>query len=169
MPLQNNNRFVVHEHHARQLHWDFRLEIDGVLKSWAIPKGPSLNPADRRLAVRVDDHDLEYIDFEGVIPEGEYGAGIVVVWDAGTFTLLEDRDPTEALKKGKLVLNLNGTRLKGGFSLVQMKGKGRQNWLLIKKKDADAMIPYAPDSALTEEKRRGLEAKGSSETKTGEP
>ncbi len=158
--MNDHPRFVVHEHHARQLHWDFRLEMGGFLKSWAVPKGPSLNPSDKRLAVRVEDHDLNYIDFEGVIPEGDYGAGIVAIWDLGTYSLLEKQDPLKALEKGKLVFNMQGKRLKGGFSLVQMKGKDPKNWLLIKKKDLQAKVPYRLDPALTEGKRRALEARG---------
>jgi len=131
--------------------------MGGVLKSWAVPKGPSLNPADKRLAVQVEDHPLEYIDFEGIIPEGEYGAGIVVVWDFGTYTLMEDRDPLHALENGKLVISLKGKRLKGGFSLVRMKGKDPKNWLMIKKSDSHTKVPYIPDSALTHEKRLTLE------------
>lgn len=154
--MQNKTRFVVHEHHARQLHWDFRLEMGESLKSWAVPKGPSLNPLDKRLAVRVDDHDPAYIDFEGVIPEGEYGAGTVVIWDAGTYTLLEGDDPLQALETGKLVFFLDGAHLTGGFSLVRMKGKDLKHWLLIKKKDAHAKTPYRVKPALTKEKRRRL-------------
>src|SRR5512147_241649 len=110
-------KFVVHEHHASRLHYDFRLEIAGVLKSWAIPKGPSMNPADKRLAVMVPDHDLTYIDFEGVIPKGTYGAGPVVVWDAGEFELLGTDDPEAALTIGKLSFKLKGKKLKGEFAL----------------------------------------------------
>jgi bifunctional non-homologous end joining protein LigD len=122
--------FVVQEHHARQLHYDFRLEIEGVLKSWAIPKGPSLNPADKRLAVMVDDHALEYINFEGIIPEGQNGSGAVVIWDSGTYRLLEGDNPVQALKSGKIVLELHGKHLKGGFTLVRMKANASQNFLL---------------------------------------
>jgi bifunctional non-homologous end joining protein LigD len=127
-------RFVIHEYHARQLHYDFRLEIGGVLKSWAIPKGPSLNPSDKRLAVMVDDHSLECFDFEGIIPEDQYGSGAVVIWDSGSYSLLEGNDPMEALENGKMVMELHGKILKGGFTLVKMKGRGEKNWLLIKKK-----------------------------------
>ncbi len=149
-------RFVIHEHHARQLHYDFRLEIGGVLKSWAIPKGPSLNPADKRLAVMVDDHLLEYFDFEGIIPEGQYGSGAVVIWDSGTYSLLEKNDPMEALESGKMVMELHGNILKGAFTLVQMKGRGEKNWLLIKKKDRYSQTEWILQKALTKERKRSL-------------
>ncbi len=148
----NPRRFVVQEHKASRLHYDFRLEINGVLKSWAIPKGPSMNPADKRLAIMVPDHVLEYIDFEGIIPKGGYGAGPVIVWDAGEFVLLETDDPDAALTAGKLSFNLKGKRLKGAFTLAQMqglpKGTGKE-WLLMKKKDAYALPYYAIKTELT--------------------
>jgi len=149
-------RFLVQEHHARQLHYDFRLEIAGVLKSWALPKGPSLNPADKRLAVMVDDHSLEYFGFEGIIPAGQYGAGIVVIWDQGEYSLLEGNDPLEAIKSNKIVFELRGKILKGGFTLVKMKGRGENNWLLIKKKDAHSQAKWALQRALTKEKEATL-------------
>ena len=149
-------RFVIHEHHARQLHYDFRLEIEGVLKSWAIPKGPSLNPADKRLAVMVDDHLLEYFDFEGIIPEGQYGSGAVVIWDSGTYSLLEGDNPVEALESGKIVMELYGKILKGGFTLVKMKGRGEKNWLLIKRKDSYSQTKWILQKALTEERENSL-------------
>ena len=149
-------RFVIHEHHARQLHYDFRLEIDGVLKSWAIPKGPSLNPVDKRLAVMVDDHLLEYFDFEGIIPEGQYGSGAVVIWDSGTYSLFEGDNPMEALESGKIVMELHGKILKGGFTLVKMKGRGEKNWLLIKKKDRYSQEKWTLQKALTEERKSSL-------------
>jgi bifunctional non-homologous end joining protein LigD len=121
--------FVVHEHHASHLHFDFRLEMDGVLKSWAIPKGPSMDPAHRRLAIQVDDHDLEYGSFEGTIPEGQYGAGRVAIWDNGTYEM--DRGD---IGEGRLELELKGKKLRGFFALFRMKGK-RKEWLLVKKKD----------------------------------
>ncbi len=152
-------RFVIHEHHARQLHYDFRLEIEEVLKSWAIPKGPSMTPSIKRLAVMVDDHSLEYIDFEGIIPEGNYGAGAVVIWDAGTYSLLEDDDPVKALESGKIVMELNGKILKGGFTLVKMKGHGEKNWLLIKKKDRYSQDKWTLQKALTDEKKSSLREK----------
>lgn len=149
-------RFVVQEHHARQLHYDFRLEIAGVLKSWAIPKGPSLNPSDKRLAVIVDDHALDYFDFEGIIPAEEYGAGTVVVWDSGNYCLLEGDDPVKAVESGKIVFELRGKILKGGFTLLEMKGPGKPNWLLIKKKDEYSEINWTLQQALTKEKESGL-------------
>ena len=152
-------RFVIHEHHARQLHYDFRLEIGDVLKSWAIPKGPSLNPADKRLAIMVDDHLLEYFDFEGIIPEGQYGSGAVVIWDSGTYSLLEGDNPVEALESGKIVMELYGKILKGGFTLVKMKGRCEKNWLLIKKKDSYSQVKWTLQKALTEEKKNSLREK----------
>ena len=140
--------FVVHMHAARRLHWDLRLEMDGVLRSWAVPKGPSPNRADKRLAVHVEDHPLEYGDFEGIIPEGNYGAGAVIVWDRGRWVPLED--PLEGMKKGKLLFELHGYKLKGKWTLVKLK-KGEKEWLLIKEKDgyvsADSALP--PESVLS--------------------
>ncbi len=127
-------KFVVQEHHSKKLHYDFRLEMGGILKSWAIPKGPSTNPKDKRLAVMVHDHPLDYIDFEGEIPPDQYGAGKVYIWDKGEYELIEGDDPIKELEKGKIVFRLNGNRLKGEFVLIKMKGKG-ENWLLIKKKE----------------------------------
>jgi bifunctional non-homologous end joining protein LigD len=152
-------RFLVQEHHARQLHYDFRLEMAGVLKSWALPKGPSLDPGDKRLAVMVDDHPLEYFGFEGIIPAGQYGAGAVVVWDRGEYDLLEEDDPLEALNKGKMVIELHGETLKGGFALIKMKGRGEKNWLLIKKKDDHSRIGWSLSQALTKEKKATLKEK----------
>lgn len=129
-------RFVVQKHDARQLHYDFRLEIDGALKSWAIPKGPSLDPADRRLAVHVEDHPLGYIDFEGDIPERQYGAGRVEVWDIGSWE--PQGDPLQGYASGKLKFRLEGEKLRGGWTLVRtrLRGSGgKEQWLLIKEKD----------------------------------
>jgi len=128
-------RFVVQKHAARSLHYDFRLEWDGVLKSWAVPKGPSLDPADKRLAVEVEDHPIEYGDFEGVIPEHEYGAGTVEIWDRGTW--MPDGDAGRGLARGHLAFALSGKRLSGRWVLIRMKRpeKGPQPWLLIKECD----------------------------------
>ncbi|MFO0795440.1 MAG: DNA polymerase ligase N-terminal domain-containing protein [Candidatus Brocadiaceae bacterium] len=145
-----SNRFVVHEHKASHLHYDFRLEIEGVLRSWAIPKGPSMNPSDKRLAVQVEDHPLEYIDFEGIIPEGQYGAGEVVVWDSGPYVLIEKQPD-------KLSFSLMGKKLKGNFTMVHMKGRGKGNeWLLIKQKDKHAIQGWKLETSLTPEKMSQL-------------
>ncbi len=134
--------FVVQRHRASHLHYDFRLEVDGVLKSWAVPKGPSLNPADKRLAMMVEDHPYHYKDFAGVIPEGNYGAGIVEIWDKGYYTDIynsnkknSEKNLEEGLKDGSLKFILHGKKLKGEFALVKMKGKGENSWLLIKHHD----------------------------------
>jgi bifunctional non-homologous end joining protein LigD len=125
-------RFVVQEHHATHLHWDFRLEVGGVLKSWAVPKGPSMDPADKRLAIQVDDHSLEFGSFEGIIPQGEYGAGRVIIWDSGTYEPLTPMD--EGLGRGHLAFLLSGSRLRGEFALVRLKrGATGREWLLMKK------------------------------------
>lgn len=129
--------FVVHEHHARNLHYDFRLELEGVLKSWAIPKGPSLDPADKRLAVQTEDHPLDYGKFHGTIPKGEYGAGEVFIWDHGTWES-EEVDPIAALKKGHLEFSLKGKKLKGKWILIKthyLESENKNNWLLIKRHD----------------------------------
>jgi bifunctional non-homologous end joining protein LigD len=131
----------------------------GVLKSWALPKGPSLNPADKRLAVMVDDHSLEYFGFEGIIPAGHYGAGAVVMWDQGAYSLQEGDNPVKALEAGKMIIELDGKILKGGFTLVKMKGRGENNWLLIKKKDAYSIIKWTIPRALTREKQAALQEK----------
>jgi bifunctional non-homologous end joining protein LigD len=128
----------------------------GVLKSWALPKGPSLRPVDKRLAIMVDDHPLDYFNFEGIIPAANYGAGIVVVWDKGNYKLLEGKDPEQSLERGKIVIELHGKTLRGAFVLVKMKGRGEKNWLLIKKKDQYSSGKWVLSPALTDERKRGL-------------
>ena len=138
--LPVGSRFVVQRHRARRLHYDFRLEMDGVLASWAVPKGPTLDPSVRRAAFHVEDHPLEYYDFEGVIPAGEYGGGDVIVWDAGTwdhYYQREGRDPVDAVARGELHMELDGEKLKGKFVLVRtsVDDAGKESWLLLHKKD----------------------------------
>lgn len=153
-PAGKSLQFVVQKHDASRLHYDFRLEMEGVLKSWAVPKGPSLNPADKRLAMMVEDHPFDYKDFEGIIPEGNYGAGTVMVWDTGTYEPLEETNGTKAaqnkvllkeLHGGSLKFRLNGKKLKGEFALVQTKGRGDNSWLLIKHRDK-----YATEKPVTD-------------------
>lgn len=133
--------FVVQKHDARNLHYDLRLEIDGVLVSWAVPKGLSLNPSEKRLAIMTEDHPLEYATFEGVIPEGQYGAGPVMVWDTGTYKNIKEKagklvPMDECLKNGQIELFLEGSKLQGGFALVKTRyGTDKDQWLLIKMKD----------------------------------
>ncbi|MBC7873230.1 MAG: DNA ligase D [Ferruginibacter sp.] len=142
---QNKSRFVVQRHEASHLHYDFRLELDGVLKSWAVPKGPSLNPSTKRLAVMVEDHPVDYISFKGIIPAGNYGAGKVEIWDNGVFEPINaahepvsEKDALQSLKKGELKFQLKGKKLKGEFVLVRLKNE-EKNWLLIKHKDEHAV------------------------------
>ena len=131
--------YVVQKHAARSLHYDFRLQVGDVLKSWAVPKGPSMDPSLKRLAIEVEDHDLDYRDFEGVIPNGRYGAGAVLIWDRGVYHPAGEAEPAEAIENGRLEFVLNGEKLKGGFVLVRTRmGGKRTNWLLIKRKDSDA-------------------------------
>ena len=139
-------RFVVQRHNATRLHYDFRLELDGVLKSWAVPKGPSMNPEDKRLAVHVEDHPVDYISFQGIIPEGNYGAGTVQIWDKGNYIPvsaemepLSQKQALQALKKGELKIVLQGNHLSGGFVLVRLHGDEDKNWLLIKHRDEFAV------------------------------
>ena len=154
--------FVIQKHAATRLHYDFRLEMEGVLRSWAVPKGPSLDPAEKRLAVHVEDHPLDYGDFEGIIPKGQYGGGTVLVWDRGTWHLEEDseKDPVKAYRKGKLKFRLEGEKLHGRWNLVRMHGEkageNKENWLLFKENDeaavpgsGDAVVQEYPDSVAT--------------------
>ncbi|MBV9624811.1 MAG: DNA ligase, partial [Acidobacteria bacterium] len=158
---RSGNRFVVQRHRATRLHYDFRLEMEGVLKSWAVPKGPSLDPGDKRLAMQVEDHPVSYFDFEGIIPEGNYGAGTVMVWDVGTWEPLSPEpvngkylpgntaEASAMLQKGDLKIRLHGRRLKGDFALVHIKsrrsGSKGTEWLLIKKHDERAVKGFDID------------------------
>jgi DNA ligase D-like protein (predicted 3'-phosphoesterase) len=146
--------FVIQHHAARSDHYDLRLEIDGVLASWAIPRGPSTNPRDRRMAKRTEDHPLEYATFEGVIPQGEYGAGGVIVWDRGTYVRETQRGMGEGLARGHLSFRLQGEKLSGGFSLTRIRAGHDETWLLIKRKDDEAdprrkPLQTQPESVLS--------------------
>jgi bifunctional non-homologous end joining protein LigD len=163
---KNLFRFVVQRHDASHLHYDFRLELGGVLKSWAVPKGPSMNPADKRLAVMVEDHPVSYINFEGEIPEGNYGAGTVEIWDKGGFfpinkahEKIAGREAINELKKGELRFLIKGKKLKGEFVLIRLK-QDDKNWLLIKHKDE-----YAINSKYDSERIDGAIAKKDSKRK----
>ena len=150
-------RFVVQKHAASRLHYDFRLEMEGVLKSWAVPKGPSANPEDKRLAMMVEDHPFDYRSFEGIIPEGNYGAGTVMVWDEGTYDPLElegeskqkqEKHLLKQLKNGDVKIVLHGKKLNGAYALVKMKNNSDNSWLLIKKVDK-----YASKKDITKKDR----------------
>src|SRR5690606_11592974 len=145
-PPAGTLRFVVQRHRAGRLHYDLRLEMSGVLASWAVPKGPTLDPKARHLAVHVEDHPLDYFDFEGVIPEGEYGGGDVVVWDWGTWELAGADDPLAAVDAGDLHFDLHGEKLAGRFALVRRGDRGeREQWLLIHKHDDSAVPGWDPE------------------------
>ena len=143
-PSASGNRFVVQRHRARRLHYDLRLEVDGVLVSWAVPKGPTLDPDVKRMAVHVEDHPLGYFDFEGVIPEGEYGGGDVIVWDWGTWSLAKGQDALAAIDDGDLHFDLHGDKLRGRFVLVR-RGGDEEQWLLLHKHDAEAVAGWDPE------------------------
>ena len=154
--------FVVQKHAASRLHYDFRLEMEGVLKSWAVPKGPSLNPVDKRLAMMVEDHPYDYRKFEGIIPEGNYGAGTVIVWDEGFYKALEpgtkkeqEKSLLKQLKTGSIKFSLQGTKLKGEFALVKLKKDEKGNsWLLIKHRDK-----YAKETEVTKKNKSVISEK----------
>jgi DNA ligase D-like protein (predicted 3'-phosphoesterase) len=131
-------RFVIQQHDATSMHYDFRLEVSGTFRSWAVPKGPSMDPRDKRLAMAVDDHALPWGDFEGMIPEGNYGAGPVIVWDRGTYMNLRDEPMEDALAAGHASFRLEGEKLRGGWSLRRIEGR---RWLLVKRRDDDADGP----------------------------
>lgn len=147
----NTNIFVIQKHDASNLHYDLRLEINGTLKSWAVPKGPSTDPSERRLALPTEDHPLKYSDFEGVIPEGNYGAGTMIVWDKGTFENTTEKDgkrisASEALEVGHITFDLKGKKLKGGYSLFRTSKGDTERWLLVKMKDDYADARRKPTS-----------------------
>jgi DNA ligase D-like protein (predicted 3'-phosphoesterase) len=144
--------FVIQEHQASSHHFDFRLEVDGVLKSWAVPKGPSTDPREKRLAMAVEDHPLDYADFEGVIPKDEYGGGAVIVWDRGTYDNITEKDGklqrvTDALARGHLMIHLHGQKLAGGYALQRIGGGEQAKWLLIKMRDENADARRKPTSS----------------------
>jgi len=152
-PRSRGNSFVIQQHAARRLHYDFRLELDGVLLSWSVPKGPSLSPSEKRLAVRTEDHPLDYADFEGIIPKGEYGGGTVCVWDRGTWE--PEGDAHEGMRKGRLTFTLRGHKLHGRWHLIRTKPQGKQEgWLLFKSRDEAAnensdIVAEKPESVIT--------------------
>jgi DNA ligase D-like protein (predicted 3'-phosphoesterase) len=153
--------FVVQKHGARSLHYDFRLEADGVLKSWSVPKGPSTDPAEKRLAVPTEDHPIDYENFEGVIPPGEYGAGPVIVWDTGTYAnRTEDSSGrvvpvSQAIRNGHLSFDLHGKKLRGGYSLTRIRGGRQPGWLLVKKADEFADRGSDPEHDLPKSVKTG--------------
>ncbi|KKP35858.1 MAG: ligase D, 3'-phosphoesterase domain protein [candidate division TM6 bacterium GW2011_GWF2_32_72] len=150
--------FVIQKHDATTLHYDFRLEIDGVLKSWAVPKGPSTDPSQKHLAIMTEDHKMSWAKFEGIIPEGEYGAGTVMIWDYGTYKNIKEKDgklvPMEqCLENGRIEIWLDGEKLKGSYALIRM--QDNKNWLLIKMKDEFTDIPKNPIKNLPNSAKSG--------------
>src|SRR5207253_10829145 len=150
---KHGNTFVIQKHHATRLHYDFRLEMDGVLRSWAVPKGPSFNPGEKRLAMETEDHPIDYGDFEGVIPKGNYGAGKVIIWDSGTYDMVDPETPEKGWKKGKLHFILNGKKLKGEWVLVRGSREPRQ-WIFFKVRDDHAsteidIVETRPESVIS--------------------
>jgi len=159
MTSKTKPRFVVQEHQAQHLHYDFRLEIGGVLKSWAVPKGPSMDPADKRLALMVEDHSLEHLEYEGVIPAESYGAGPVLIWDKGLYESTRE-DPERELAQGRISFLLHGKKLTGGVTLMRLKKGAKGNeWLLIKKKDERATAGWKLKSEMTKERISSLKEK----------
>jgi DNA ligase D-like protein (predicted 3'-phosphoesterase) len=166
--MAEDPRFVVQQHDARRLHYDFRLEADGVLISWAVPKGPSYDPRVKRLAVHVGDHELEHRDFEGVIPDARYGSGAVIIWDEGTYRNLTSRGGvpipvTDAVKAGHVSVWLEGEKLQGGWSLTRTGGGGREAWILVKRADDRAeagvdITEVAPESVRSGRRLADLRA-----------
>jgi DNA ligase D-like protein (predicted 3'-phosphoesterase) len=162
--------FVIQKHKARTLHYDFRLEVNGVLKSWAVPKGPSLDPGVKRLAVATADHLMEYAEFEGPIPEGEYGSGAVLVWDKGTYrNLSQDKgqilSAASAIERGHLIVWLEGEKLRGGYSLIRFRREAKDQWLLVKMNDDEAdpandPVATQPNSVLTGRSLEEIETQG---------
>jgi bifunctional non-homologous end joining protein LigD len=164
--------FVVQKHDASRLHYDFRLAINGVLVSWAVPKGPSMNPAEKRLAVRTEDHPLEYAEFEGVIPAGQYGAGTVMVWDLGTYESQDDISLEEQLARGKIDIVIQGEKLRGGFTLIEAGERlayasKSERWLLIKQRDKYADSSWNIESPRFD--RSVLTGRTLKEIETGRP
>jgi bifunctional non-homologous end joining protein LigD len=164
--------FVVQKHDASRLHYDFRLAINGVLVSWAVPKGPSMNPAEKRLAVRTEDHPLEYAEFEGVIPAGQYGAGTVMVWDLGTYESQDDISLEEQLARGKIDIVIEGEKLRGGFTLIEAGERlayasKSERWLLIKQRDKYADSSWNIESPRFD--RSVLTGRTLKEIETGRP
>ncbi|AEH60948.1 DNA ligase D, 3'-phosphoesterase domain protein [Methanosalsum zhilinae DSM 4017] len=142
--------FVIQKHNARNLHYDLRLEVDGVLKSWAVPKGPSMDPSKKRLAIETEDHPIEYANFEGVIPEDEYGGGTVIVWDKGTYENINEKDDKlismkDSIKKGHVKVILSGEKVQGKFALIKSSGRNKGQWLLLKMKGEDISTDHNGD------------------------
>jgi bifunctional non-homologous end joining protein LigD len=161
-PRGKTLHFVIQKHAASHLHYDFRLELDGVMKSWAVPKGPSLDPSVRRLAMEVEDHPIAYNTFEGTIPQGEYGGGTVMLWDRGTYEAADDEGPAalrSGYEKGELRFVVHGKRLRGGFVLARLRRPGRPQWLLIKRRDqyADPERDVTAEEMTSVATRRSME------------